>query len=55
MNNQMIGECKCCGRNYCMECSGHTHWEEFCNEKCYDEYCGEPKTNPKEEDKPKHE
>ena len=38
MNNQMIGKCKHCGQDYCMECSEHEHWEEFCSESCYDQY-----------------
>ena len=38
MNNQMIGNCRNCGQDYCQECSEHTHWQEFCSERCYEEY-----------------
>lgn len=43
MNNQMIGKCKYCNQDYCMECSKHKHWQEFCSEDCYDEYIAEPR------------
>lgn len=36
----MIGKCKYCGDSYCMECSKHKHWKEFCSDDCYDEYTG---------------
>lgn len=38
MNNKMIGECKHCSQYYCMECSEHEHWEEFCSESCDNQY-----------------
>ncbi len=43
MNNRMIGECKYCGQDYCMECSKHTHWEDCCCEDCHNEYMGDMK------------
>lgn len=41
MNNRMRGECTNCKQMYCMECSEHEHWQEFCSERCYDEYVSE--------------
>lgn len=38
MNNQMIRKCKYCGQDYCMECSKHEHWQEFCTDSCHDEW-----------------
>ena len=38
MNNQMISNCRYCTQNYCMECSEHAHWEEFCSEDCFDKF-----------------
>lgn len=45
MSNQMIGKCKYCKQDYCMECSEHEHWEEFCSYGCYDDYQSESKIN----------
>jgi hypothetical protein len=39
MSNSNIYDCKNCGIYYCIECSDHEHWEEFCCEECYEEYC----------------
>lgn len=40
MSNRMIGKCKYRDQDYCMECSEHKHWEEFCNE-CFKGYYNE--------------
>ena len=45
MSNQMIGKCKYCDQNYCIECSTHQHWKEFCSEGCYDKYQDEGSPN----------
>ena len=48
MNNQMIGKCKSCGQDYCMECSDFEGWEDFCSPLCRDEFRTEGDAGPKE-------
>ncbi|MGA2433945.1 MAG: hypothetical protein ABSG25_01530 [Bryobacteraceae bacterium] len=38
MSNKMIGTCKYCDENYCMECSTNKNWKEFCSDECEREY-----------------
>lgn len=34
MNNKMIGKCKYCDDYYCMECSEHPEWKDYCSNDC---------------------
>ena len=34
MSNKMIGICANCGQYYCMECSTHENFENFCSDQC---------------------
>lgn len=43
MMNSRIAICKYCEQDYCMECSEHEKWEEFCSDDCYNDYQGERK------------
>lgn len=36
-NNKKIAKCKRCGDWYCMECSEHYAWKEFCSHECMEE------------------
>lgn len=37
-NNRAVENCKLCNSAYCMECSDHEGWEEFCSDSCAKEY-----------------
>lgn len=36
-NNKLIGKCKNCDQDYCMECSNHIGWDLFCSDACRDD------------------
>jgi len=38
MGNKTIGRCKLCDQDYCMECSTHEEWKEFCSDSCAKEF-----------------
>jgi hypothetical protein len=43
--NKRVAKCKQCGDWYCMECSKHYAWEDFCSHECMEENDrGEEKT-----------
>jgi hypothetical protein len=42
--NKRIAKCKQCGDWYCMECSNHYAWTEFCSHECMEENDREKET-----------
>ncbi len=36
-NNKKLAKCKECSDWYCMECSTHYAWKDFCSHECMEE------------------
>lgn len=37
-DNKKVAQCKQCGDWYCMECSNHYSWTEFCSHGCMEKH-----------------
>lgn len=34
MSNDTVGKCIWCEKNYCMYCSKHKEWQDYCSSAC---------------------